>query len=37
MGAPIAQWIRLCLPSYGPGLNPQHTIYAFKVNFVLYL
>ena len=29
MGATIAQWIRLHLPSCRPGSSPKHTIYAF--------
>ena len=27
--ASIAQWFRLCLPSYSPGFESKHTIYAF--------
>ena len=29
MGAAVAQWIRLRLPSCRLGLNPKHTTYAF--------
>ena len=31
MGVIIAQWKRLCLPSWHPGLNPKHTIYIYLI------
>ena len=32
MGAAVAQWIRLSLPSCRPGSNPKHTIYVRFLN-----
>ena len=42
LGAVIAQWIRLCLPTCGLGFNRKHAIYAysivkFKTIFVIVL
>ena len=32
-GTTIAQWIYLCLPSYGPGLNPDRAHRRYKLDF----